>query len=202
MIQDKERLYEENINLKNTINLLQQENNKLRSRNNCMEKDLTKYEKMVESQVVSTHNRNRVMVDNTQLMHLRQQLKQTNKCYEQQTLDIQQFKKSIKTTKIQELEVLFNNNHQIEKEVNMNELERLSTLLNSKNRFIKQYLFIQIGFRENDRKMNELRMKYRFQFKGLINKIEGQKDQVYKCDLETKELQRQSNQLKSQLQKE
>jgi len=72
MIQDKERLYEENINLKNTINLLQQENNKLRSRNNCMEKDLTKYEKMVESQVVSTHNRNRVMVDNTQLMHLRQ----------------------------------------------------------------------------------------------------------------------------------
>ena len=49
IIQDKERLYEDNVNLKNIVNLLTEENNKLRSKNNCMERDLNKYEKMVEN---------------------------------------------------------------------------------------------------------------------------------------------------------
>lgn len=56
IIQDKEKLYEDNVNLKNIINLLREENNKLKSKNNCMERDLNKYEKMVENQVLTNQN--------------------------------------------------------------------------------------------------------------------------------------------------
>jgi len=43
--------------------LLKEENNKLRSKNNCMERDLSKYEKMVENQVITNHNKNKAMIE-------------------------------------------------------------------------------------------------------------------------------------------
>jgi hypothetical protein len=48
IMQDKERLYEEGIHLRNTINVLRDENIRLKTKINNLEKEASKFEKMIQ----------------------------------------------------------------------------------------------------------------------------------------------------------
>ena len=50
---DKERLYEDTINLKTQVNVLQEENTKLKTRNLHLENEACKFERMVQQASVN-----------------------------------------------------------------------------------------------------------------------------------------------------
>ena len=70
MIQDKERLYEETLGLKQVVNTLREENIRLKTKINNLEKEANKFEKMIQDANV-TYYRDQAPPKATEVTYLR-----------------------------------------------------------------------------------------------------------------------------------
>jgi hypothetical protein len=103
---EKEKLYEENIQLKNMINKLKDENLKTKTKNVALERETTKLMRMVEK-ASSSHMIPGVQTGNQEsslLMNLKRQNKELRDEVKIKSDEIESFKRNTKTTKFQEIE--------------------------------------------------------------------------------------------------
>ena len=106
--QDKERLYEETLHLKQHINTLREENLKLKTKISNLEKEASKFEKMIQENNASYFRDAQPSKPNeTHLsMTLKQNVKELRADLKKKEDELEEIKKVLKYTKIQELQVI------------------------------------------------------------------------------------------------
>ncbi|CAD8101178.1 unnamed protein product [Paramecium primaurelia] len=107
-VKESEKLIEDNQQLKVQLNQFKDENIKLRTRNTNLEKDLQKCQKIIE-EVEATGNMKRFYAkpstDNQMILSLKSQVKELRQMLDQREQDMLQLKKSVKYTRLTEMEI-------------------------------------------------------------------------------------------------
>jgi len=104
--QDKERLYEETLHLKQTVNGLEEDNLKLRTKVVNLEKEATKFERMIQD-ANSTYYKDQAtsrVNENYLSISLKHNIKELKNMLKKKEEELNEMKRVTKFTKIQELE--------------------------------------------------------------------------------------------------
>jgi hypothetical protein len=178
---DKEKLYEENLSLKNEINKLTKALNYTKKENYNLELDLNKKDKMLEELAIDTQNsminqiekvndlygQNKLLTRATEthlIVNLKKQFKELKKEFNKKKEEHDELKKTLKNTKINEIT---NENRILIEEIGkLKTLYEFSLQQNSNNeRYLKDFLqlkdnfskqeYIIITLQENLKKMQE-----------------------------------------------
>ncbi len=178
---DKEKLYEENLELKNEMNKLNKALNKSKKENCNLEGDLNKKDKMLEELAIDTQNsminqiekvndlygQNRLLTRATEthlIINIKKQFKEMKKDFTKKSEEYDELKKTLKSTKVNELT---NENN-----VLLQEISKLKTLYdfslqqnNNNEKYLKDFMqlkdnynrqeYIIITLQENMKKLQD-----------------------------------------------
>ncbi|KAM3147741.1 hypothetical protein pb186bvf_000069 [Paramecium bursaria] len=104
---DKEKLYEEQIELKQIINTLKEENTRLKTKNQTLQKENVKLEKLlgnIDNQIQMGNTQHQPLQDHLLMNNLKKTLKEIKTQLNEKEGELLILKKHIKVTKIQEME--------------------------------------------------------------------------------------------------
>ncbi|KAL4466947.1 hypothetical protein ABPG74_010544 [Tetrahymena malaccensis] len=156
---DKEKLYQETLQLKSKINDVSQENLKLKTRLNALEKETAKMERLIEEMELNGTYKNHFSKNSNDqaylIANLKKNLKQNKMELEFKQDEINKLKKSVKFTRIQELEA--------EKKAFSDETIRLKHLLD-------QALYQRMNLNIPDGEIKAVEEKY-YQQNNLITQL-------------------------------
>ena len=178
---DRERLLEENLNLKNQLNKMQSEHLNRKKEISILENEINEKDKIIEN-IINDSSIPYSKVSEMQLIiNLKKKYKELKKDYDKSIQDLEYVKKNIKNTRINDL--------QSENEVLSGQIDKLKNLyknsqfknqnlqgniqdVNTMKDALSKQDFMIINFQENNQKMIEVIKDLHFE----IEKLKRQKD--------------------------
>ena len=161
---DRERLLEENLNLKNQLNKMQSEHLNRKKEISILENEINEKDKILEN-IINDSSIPYSKINEMQLViNLKKQYKELKKDYEKTIKDLEYVKKNVKNIKINDL---LSENHDLSEQIyklknlyknsqfkNHNLQENVQDVNTMKDALSKQDFMI-INFQENNQKMIE-----------------------------------------------
>ncbi|KAL4483006.1 hypothetical protein ABPG74_019032 [Tetrahymena malaccensis] len=206
ILHDKEKLYENLLQLRNQINVLNEENLKLKTKNLNLEREAKKFERIIEEgNIKSSSGTANQQKENALSIRLRKQLKECLKEIEQKNIEFENFKRQITTTRLQELEIEVN--------VLREECIKLKSKLDQCLKVNQGFGFDQTGgsMRSGDgliglNKKVEALKNDNLEMAVLIQKLEKEKNEINvrekECDRQLRRLQKEKMFMQKQIQQQ
>ena len=186
---DRERLLEENLNLKNQLNKMQSEHLNRKKEISILENEINEKDKILEN-IINDSSIPYSKINEMQLViNLKKQYKELKKDYEKTIKDLEYVKKNVKNIKINDL---LSENHDLSEQIyklknlyknsqfkNHNLQENVQDVNTMKDALSKQDFMI-INFQENNQKMIEAIKDLNFEIEKLKRQKDNKTDMINK----------------------
>ena len=186
---DRERLLEENLNLKNQLNKMQSEHLNRKKEISILENEINEKDKIIEN-IINDSSIPYSKINEMQLViNLKKQYKELKKDYEKTIKDLEYVKKNVKNIKINDL---LSENHDLSEQIyklknlyknsqfkNHNLQENVQDVNTMKDALSKQDFMI-INFQENNQKMIEAIKDLNFEIEKLRRQKDNKVDMINK----------------------